>query len=70
LGNQLRTNPWNERPNAETEIGFSVYRLDGRYIVRTQLANENPMSRSRGKLKPRWRKFDIAALGLVTGRLG
>ena len=49
--------------------GFSAYRLEGRYLVRTQLANENSISRSKAKLKPRWRKFDIAALGTITDRL-
>ena len=42
---------------------------EGRYLVRTQLANENPISRSKARLKPRWRKFDIAALGTILGRL-
>ena len=49
--------------------GFSSYRWEGRYLVRTQLANENPISRSKARLKPRWRKFDIAALGTILGRL-
>lgn len=49
--------------------GFSAYRVEGRYLVRTQLANENPVSRSRASLKPRWRQFSIKALGRVTGRL-
>ena len=49
--------------------GFSAYRWEGRYLVRTQLANENPISRSKARLKPRWRKFDIAVLGTILGRL-
>lgn len=49
--------------------GYSTYRLQGRYLVRIQLANENTISRSRAKLKPRWRKFSVKALGKVTGRL-
>ncbi|MFM8520290.1 MAG: hypothetical protein ACKOB2_07850 [Solirubrobacterales bacterium] len=49
--------------------GFSAYRVEGRYLVRTQLANENPIARSKARLKPRWRKFAISALGTVIGRL-
>lgn len=49
--------------------GFSAYRQDGRYIVRTQLANENPIARSKARLKSKWRKFSISALGTVIGRL-
>lgn len=49
--------------------GFSAYRQDGRYIVRTQLANENPIARSKARLKSKWRKFAISALGTVIGRL-